>query len=218
MKENTSKIHYEILDHKRLNLLDGLAPLTKDFILAGGTALVLQINHRQSFDFDFFSEKEISLSLLVQLKSLVEISTVIINNLDELSLMTKDDIKLSFIYYPFEIKASSELNNGVKLFSVADIAAQKAYTIGRRGAYRDYFDIYSLLQGNYLTLKEIIENAKKIYGEIFNPKLFLEQLVYFDDLNNFEIIPVDKNQKLPSSNEVHEFLETTIKDYLSNLP
>lgn len=30
-----------------------------DFCLAGGTALALQIGHRISVDFDFFSEKEI---------------------------------------------------------------------------------------------------------------------------------------------------------------
>jgi len=216
MKENTSKIHYEILDRKRLKLLDDLSPLVESFILAGGTALALQINHRESYDFDFFSEKEILPSLLVRLKNLVEISTVLINNSDELSLMTKDDIKLSFIYYPFKIKASTELKNGIKLFSIVDIAAQKAYTIGRRGAYRDYFDIYSLLWGNYLTLNEIIENAKKNYGEVFNPKLFLEQLVYFNDLNNFEIIPTDHNQKLPSNTKVREFLEKTVKNYLEN--
>ena len=214
MTENTSKIHYEMLDHKRLSLLNDLAPLLKNFILAGGTALALQIKHRQSFDFDFFSEKEIPPNLVARLKNLIEISTILVNSPDELSLMSKDDVKLSFIYYPFKIKASAELSSGIGLFSMADIAAQKAYTIGRRGTYRDYFDIYSLLRGNYLTLQEIIENAKKIYGEIFNPKLFLEQLVYFDDLNNFEIIAADNNQKLPSKAEVFEFLEEEVKNYL----
>ncbi|MFH1175659.1 MAG: nucleotidyl transferase AbiEii/AbiGii toxin family protein [bacterium] len=44
-----------------------LFPLLKnfnDFYLAGGTALALQIGHRVSVDFDFFSEKEILPSLL----------------------------------------------------------------------------------------------------------------------------------------------------------
>lgn len=50
-------IHYDILNKKRKNLLPNLKVFKKDFYLAGGTALALQIGHRDSQDFDFFSKK-----------------------------------------------------------------------------------------------------------------------------------------------------------------
>jgi hypothetical protein len=51
-------MHYEVLDKNRLALLPSFASFKEDFYLAGGTALALQIGHRVSVDFDFFTEKE----------------------------------------------------------------------------------------------------------------------------------------------------------------
>ncbi|MDP3731352.1 MAG: nucleotidyl transferase AbiEii/AbiGii toxin family protein [bacterium] len=50
---------YNILDQKRLDLLPIFKNFKKDFYLGGGTALVLQIGHRDSVDFDFFKEGDI---------------------------------------------------------------------------------------------------------------------------------------------------------------
>ena len=215
MKKDTSRIHYEALDNQRTKLLDSLATLTKNFVLSGGTALALQIGHRHSFDFDFFSQKEISPNLLVKLKNLLKVSTVLVNTPEELSVMLPAEIKISFIYYPFFKNAGLiELKNGIKMFPFPILAAQKAYTIGRRGTYRDYFDIYVILKEGYLSLDHIIELAQKIYGEIFNPKLFLEQLIYFEDLTNFEIIPIDGKELIPNPKAVKTFLEDQIKKVL----
>ena len=98
--------------------------------------------------------------------------------------------------------------------SVQEIAVQKAYTIGRRGEYRDYFDLYTILQENVMTLNTIIKTAEDKYGNIFNSKLFLEQLVYFDDLLTLEIIPFD-SAELPHPQEVKAYFEKAVKSYLS---
>jgi len=218
MSKDTSRIHYEILDKKRLEILGKLAPLTANFVLSGGTALSLQINHRKSYDFDFFANRAISVNLLPDLQKIVPIDRVLVNNSDELSVMTTDNIKISFIYYPFLKKSELiEIQNGIKILPISVIASQKAYTIGRRGTYRDYFDIYSILKGECLSLAEIIKVAQEIYGnEIFNPKLFLEQLVYFDDLTNFEIIPVESSKVLPGSDEVKLYLQEEVKKVLKD--
>ncbi len=77
---NTLKLHFDILDEARGQLLDQLIPLTSDFVLAGGTALALQIGHRKSFDFDFFSLNDIPESLLENIAKLVKIESVGIDN------------------------------------------------------------------------------------------------------------------------------------------
>ncbi len=48
---------YDILDKKRRIILPLLKPFKEDFYLAGGTGLALQLGHRDSIDFDFFSKK-----------------------------------------------------------------------------------------------------------------------------------------------------------------
>lgn len=106
---------------------------------------------------------------------------------------------------------------GLKLFSIEDIAIKKAYTIGRRGEYRDYFDLYTILKHDYITLPELIAKAKKIYGSVFEEKIFLEQLVYFGDLLNFDLVPTDPKplpKPLPKPVDVKHFFEELVKVYI----
>jgi len=210
-KENISKIHLELLDQKRQTLLKSIANTSDAFVLGGGTALALQIKHRQSFDFDFFSQKEIPKNLLEKLQKNLKISRVSRDTVDELTFYV-DNVKVTFLRYPFEkVFDSVAAENNLKYFPAKTIAIQKAYAIGRRGVYRDYFDLYTLLKDNHTALNEIILGAQDIYGEIFNPKIFLEQLVYFDDLTDFEIIAIKESQTIPGFKQVKEFLEESVK-------
>ena len=68
------------------------------------------------------------------------------------------------------------------MLSIMDIAATKAYALGRRGNYRDYFDLYTLVKGKYVDLKDVIRWCKKKYGDIFSERMLLEQLTYYGDL------------------------------------
>ena len=52
---------YDILDKKRIKILPLLKNFKKEFYLAGGTSLALQIGHRDSVDFDFFKQDDIDL-------------------------------------------------------------------------------------------------------------------------------------------------------------
>src|SRR5258708_23041165 len=45
----------EILQHPQRRLWDELRQTPEEFVLYGGTALALRLGHRQSEDFDFFS-------------------------------------------------------------------------------------------------------------------------------------------------------------------
>jgi len=48
------EMHPEILSKEQLELLPFLGQFNKRFFLVGGTAIALQIGHRQSIDFDLF--------------------------------------------------------------------------------------------------------------------------------------------------------------------
>lgn len=211
MNNNISKIHLDILDNPRKELLDRIIPLIEGFTLGGGTALALQLNHRKSFDFDFFSQSAIPKNFINKISRLISIENITVDTNDELTFFTKDTIKLTFLYYPFTPNYKNiHIESGLTIFSIKEIALQKAYTIGRRGEYRDYFDLYTILKGNYITLKELIQGAKSVYKSVFDEKMFFEQLVYFGDLTNFDITPATE-ESIPTSDEVKHFFEQVVE-------
>jgi hypothetical protein len=53
----------------------------------------------------------------------------------------------------------------VPLLSVCEIAATKAYTIGRRGELKDYVDLYFVLAEGHVRLPEIIVDAEAKFGD-----------------------------------------------------
>jgi hypothetical protein len=180
-------MHREVLTKPAAPLFTSLGQFS-GFYLAGGTALALQIGHRVSVDFDMFSDTEIKRTLLPRLHTVFPNATIapLINNADELTALV-DTVKVTFLRYPFPTIAPLVLAEGVLMLSVKEIAATKAYTIGRRGAFKDYVDLYFSLVEGHTTLAEIIGMADKKFGVEFNSRLFLEQLVFLDDVEDTEI-------------------------------
>ena len=66
--------------------------------------------------------------------------------------------------------------DGVIVLSIREIAATKAYTIGRRGSFKDYVDLYFVLGGGYASLKEVIDLGERKFDDVFNSRLFLERM------------------------------------------
>lgn len=92
----------------------------------------------------------------------------------------------------------------------------KAFTIGRRGAWRDYVDIFFFMKWKQYTLSDIISLAEKRFGGEFNAKLFLGQLTYFDDIKIFETTFLKESY---TSNQIQRFLDTQVKEYVrTNIP
>lgn len=215
MNKSISNLHLETLDKKRQELLKKLLPFSRGFVLGGGTGLALQINHRKSFDFDFFSQSEISDKLLEKISREIAIDNIAVDTKDELTFFTKDGIKVTFLYYPFKpLFEPIEGNDGILLFPIKEIALQKAYTVGRRGEYRDYFDLYTILKDTYSTLDETLKAARQVYNSVFDEKIFLQQLVYFDDLRSFEITP-PSNRTVPSKDDIKQYFEQLVKNYVA---
>src|SRR3989339_788120 len=94
-------LYLDILDKKRQEILGRLSKILKDgYYLAGGTALALQINHRESFDFDLFKNSQVKFS--VKQKIIKEFNDCKIQTLvdtsDELTLVLDNGIKIMGIF------------------------------------------------------------------------------------------------------------------------
>ena len=202
-------MHPEALTKESNEIWPFLKKVPPGFYLAGGTALALQIGHRISVDFDFFISDYISKSLLTAVKKvfLDQSLNVSVNNPDELTVFV-NNVKATFLRYPFPLVKPLKDFEGLKLLDAVEIAATKAYTIGRRGSFKDYIDVYFVLSNKLTTLDEIINLAEQKYGADFNARLFLEQLVYLEDISdeniNFLHKPVSKT-------EIAEFFKEEIK-------
>lgn len=179
--------------------------------MGGGTSLALQIGHRKSFDFDFFYDRPIRKDWLVKLRKLFgrRLLRPMIDSSDELTVILAPDIKLTLLHYPFPPLHKPRILDRIKILDVRDIATSKAYAVGRRGVWRDYVDIYFLLK-NHLTLELIIGEAKKRFKGVFDPRLFLQQLVYFDDLDDRL---VDLADPKISNRLIKDFLTRAVEEY-----
>lgn len=208
-------LHQEILDSQRKEVFTKLAAFKSDGFLAGGTALALQLGHRVSYDFDVFCAKPIGHALLKKARNNFAVKKVLVNNSDEFSFLTAGEIKISFIYYPFNLDKFLIKSAGrISLLSEEGVAVAKAYTINRRNSWRDYVDLYFLVEERGLGLKKIIIEAKKVYEEMFSEKLFLAQLIYTDDIAKSEI----KEIKILSGQiflpAVKKFFQKRVDEYL----
>ncbi len=182
-----SAIHKEVLSEGQLRLLGLLQEFKKDFYMAGGTAIALQIGHRHSIDFDLFSDKAFNtLKILRIIKKKGHIVNATLEaSSEELSLIV-DNVKITFLEYPFDIKHEISFDNIITMPDLLILSAMKAYSLGR-SKWRDYVDLYFILR-DFFTIKDISAKAKEIFGGNFNERLFREQLCYFEDIDFSETI------------------------------
>lgn len=206
----------------------GKSFLANEFYLAGGTGLALQLKHRRSFDLDFFqrdSEEKIPFRKIdSELKRLFGFTKIDLKQADQATWHI-EGIKVTFLAYPFPLlyplvpgESISPVLKGIFLAAPEEIALMKAYSLGRRATIRDYLDLYFLLKQGIVTLAEIIANSGRKYiinrENIFSARLFLEQLVYMEDLEDRDILPNLLFSPL-AANEMESYFKLLVKRYLN---
>jgi hypothetical protein len=212
MKEN---FHFEILDEKRRKIYPLLSFLTgHNFYLAGGTALALQLGHRTSVDFDFYSPKNFKKGAILKLikKNIPQLKLKVLRDFDDtFEAVLEGEVNISFFYYGYPMLEKFVPMNGLKVASVADIAAMKIIAITQRGKRRDFVDIYYLLK--IYSLEEIFNFTQRKFKEfdIYNG---LRGLVYFDEaeddleINRIKVL----NQKL-NWKDVRKKIVDSVKEF-----
>jgi hypothetical protein len=154
--------------------------------LAGGTALALQVGHRESFDLDFFTEEKDFNTLALErvLMSLGKWETTHTERGTLYGLLS--GAKASFIAYPFFRPAQPPLQCGtVRILPVDDIMAMKIVAISQRGKKRDFVDLYWYLKTQGASLEDCLERSVAQYpGKNHSLPHFLKSLTFFDDAEN----------------------------------
>jgi predicted nucleotidyltransferase component of viral defense system len=153
-------------------------PLFKDYILAGGTALSLQLGHRQSIDIDLFTiNKQNNHSLLEYFRDNFNNIEILYNDTSILQIIV-NNIKIDMVYVKGKLLETPVTDDGITLFGTKDIAAMKLLAITDRKKPKDYIDIAYLLKD--MPLETMFEQYRQKYGvtDITNVKKALAEVNY----------------------------------------
>jgi len=198
-------MHQEVLTVRQFELLPLVGSFSKDFYLAGGTAIALTIGHRRSIDFDLFTGKPLqALRIKNQFKATNIHYKVLHEAFDQIHLMV-DDVKLTFFNFPYEVPAVKRFESILRMPDLITLSAMKALALGGRAKWKDYVDMYFILKYHY-DLPAVEKKATELFPEAFSSKLFRQQLTYFKDIDYTEKVIFLK--ETPLDNEIREFLVT----------
>ena len=184
-------LHLECLPEPAQRLAATLFPAIADldFVLAGGTALALQLGHRISVDFDLFAPPaRYPAFLLDRVRRTAGTVAVVQDKHDKLDLLL-DGIKCSFFSYPYPFTAFAGRFNEIVLAHTLDIAAMKLITIAQRGARKDFIDLYECLRRH--PFEAVFANAVGRFGrDSMNPVHIGKSLAYFADAEGDPFPPI----------------------------
>ncbi len=171
----------------------------KPYILCGGTALAMQIGHRKSEDLDFMmwrkskTEKpEINWNTIEQelIEKVGKIENFNILGFDQVEFLVKG-VKFSFFvsdnYSP--VTSPVDYLGNIRLADIESIMAMKMEVMLRRMKFRDYYDIYCILQEGY-SIHNGIEKALKLSRHRLSSKNIIAMLLggQFIPDNNFNTL------------------------------
>jgi Nucleotidyl transferase AbiEii toxin, Type IV TA system len=156
------------------------------FTLYGGTALALRLGHRQSVDFDFFSNEAFDPEALARaIPWLADAERVqVATHTLTCRIERGGPVLVSFfggLGLGVAVPREQAQGSTVHVAALLDIAGTKAAVVQRRAAVRDYADIDALV-GNGIDLPRILAAGTVVYGRSFNPLITLKALSYFDDV------------------------------------
>lgn len=175
----------DILPDAQRALWAELAAIPSEFVLCGGTAIALQLGHRQSVDFDFFGSRAFDPAQLYSTVPLLGGATVLQQAANTLTCRVDraDPVIVSFLGVPALRRVAAPLiahDNRLRIASLLDLAGMKAAVVQQRAEAKDYVDLHALLEAG-IGLPAALAAARVIYGERFNPQLTLKALSFFGD-------------------------------------
>ena len=214
-------MYWNIIDKDRYKLLKDIIETVTipTYYMIGGTALSLQMRLRESFDFDFCVPTQFNNELLLEELGKIGEMKVKQNQSGTCDVIL-NGIQVSFFYYPNkiinELVKPQEMPK-LKMASILDIAIMKVVAIGGRGAKKDFFDLYNIINKCKISIKELAEGLIEKCSNKTNYVNIIMGLSYFEDAEQ-EILPktfVEYNWE-----EIKEFFinyQREFKEYIEKI-
>ena len=194
----------ETVEKDTLSILDTLQKdeNLSNFYLVGGTALALNLGHRKSIDLDMFSPQPFDTEQLlkylsekyefVRLFPFAKLSKVILQGKIK-------DVKTDWVVNPYPFVENPETIEGIRLYSLKDIAAMKLTAIADSGKrLKDFVDVAYL--STIMSFNEMLNAYEKKYN-VDKERANLG-LTYFSDIDfTTKIDMIDATYRFEPINE-----------------
>jgi len=177
-------VHLEVLTPDQQVVLKASAQAAQrwEAYLAGGAGLALQLGHRRSVDFDWFTRQTLApADVLRDLQSL-GLPVQIRQNDEGTFLGQVGGVDYSVFRYRYELVEPPIVFKGCQLASLRDIAAMKMTAIVQRATKRDYVDLYAIFSTRSIGLGDAVSTMKQKFPGV-DPSLALRALTYFKDVD-----------------------------------
>ena len=149
-------------------------------VLAGGTALALQIGHRISVDLDFFTAEPFKVEAIISgIRKTGNTFRILSESEDHLTADV-GGVKISLFRYEYPFLQKPIISDNAKIAGLLDIAAMKIIAVNQRGTRRDFIDLYYIMQE--IPFHKIAGHMVKRFGkERINAVNIGKSLIYFSD-------------------------------------
>lgn len=199
MPERALTIDLDVLPEPQRVLWDELGQVPRHFTLYGGTAIALQLGHRQSIDFDLFSFRPVDPRALRDQIAFLGLAETLLQDVNTLTVLVDrgGPVKVSFFGLPRlrRVHAPQRAHvNDLAVASLLDLGATKVEVIQARAEGKDYLDIDALLARTRLTLPEMLAAAVAVFGPQYNAQISLKALSHFADVSGG--VPADVQERL----------------------
>jgi hypothetical protein len=206
-------LHTETVEPGTFSLLKELMelPALHPFSLVGGTALSLRYGHRSSIDLDLFYHERFDQPEIVRLiEETFKQRFVYKQQHTHFGIFCFiDDVKVDIVHFPHLPISASEIEDGIRFYSNADISAMKIQAILGRGKKKDFWDLYELLQ--HYSLQQIMDWHKQKYPNQMLAISIPHAITYFVDADESETPVSFKKQTWES---VKKGISKAVSDYL----
>jgi len=161
-----------------------------EFRLVGGTALSLQIGHRESIDIDLFSDVEYGSINFNTITAYLEKTFPYVDYLTMepafgksyfIGKSEKKAIKLD-IFYTDPFIQSPLVEDSIRMASLEEIIAMKVDVVQRGARKKDFWDLHALFDS--YNLAQMLQLHKKRYPYSHDKELILQNFTDFDEAND----------------------------------
>jgi hypothetical protein len=188
----TFEARLDILPESQRRLWPELDAVPSDFVLYGGTGLALQLGHRVSEDFDFFSSSGFHPARLrsrlpfFQDLDAADPDAWVHFKTDNLEAFVNRGgvVKIAFFGGLDALQRIEDplraAGSRVRVASLVDLAGMKMRVIQVRASWKDYVDIHTLVSRGGIDMPTGLAAAKAIDGR-FDPVTSIRALQYYGD-------------------------------------
>ena len=190
-------LHYNTVNDLLKNSLVTImnAPIFENFRLVGGTALSLQIGHRESIDIDLFTDVDYGTINFDEIESYLKNTFKYVDSLDVppafgkayfIGVNKQSTIKLDIFYtdsfiHPFIV------TDEIRMATIEEIIAMKVDVIQRGGRKKDFWDLHDLI--DTYSISDMLNLHEQRYPYTHDRELIIQNFTVFEHADD-DLTPI----------------------------